>query len=103
MANRIPGELRKAATCWCLLHFAGEVVDLHETQLALQPTPYVLPSTAANYENVHVELEDYPPNGWDAQRVSLSDSSSGAMLTGDNNLFKSFYKSTEKLGYFLLV
>jgi hypothetical protein len=63
----------------------------------------VLPSTAANYEKVHVEREDFAPNGWGALRVSASDSSSGAMLAGDTRLVESLHNSLGTSGYFLLV
>jgi hypothetical protein len=104
MANWIPGELRKVTTCGCLFLLASEAVDLHETQLKSQPAPYVVPpSTAANYDNVHVDLEDYPQNPWGAQQLSASDSSSGAMLAGGNSFVDSFHRSLGPRGFYLVV
>lgn len=103
MANWIPGGFRKVTTCGCLLLISGEAFDLHATHFAWKSAPYVLPSTAANYENLHVEREDYGPNGWDAQGVSASDSSSGAMSAGNNGLVESFHRSLETSGCFLFV
>jgi len=103
MADWIPDDLRRATTYGCLLLLSSEAVYIHATQHTWPSAPYLLPSTAADYEQVHIEREDFAPNGWAAQRISASDSSSGAMLAGDNSPAGWLHGLLETSGYFLLV